>query len=126
MVIFVLLVLGALFWFFYYRRIKGGSVKKKESPPSIPIEEFKEKIRKYIVRKMKESPDEYFSFDETSYRLGIDKDIVQETFKNFEKEKRINIKYEYDIQLWHRFLTMPVYPEFWFRINVLDEGWFEK
>ena len=41
--------------------------------------EIKEKIRKYIVRQIKESPDEYFSLDGISFALGLDENMVHET-----------------------------------------------
>ena len=91
------------------------------------LSEIKEKIRKYIVKTIKENQDDpYFNFDEISSKIEIDENIVQETLKSFEAEKRIKIKYEYNIKLRHRFLGGPVFPEDWFRIVVLDEWWFEK
>jgi Mn-dependent DtxR family transcriptional regulator len=91
------------------------------------LSEFEEKIRKYIVKTIKENQDDpYFNFDEISSKLGINEDIVQETLKSFETENRIKIKYEYNIKLWHRLLNTPVFPEPFFRIVVLDKWWFER
>ncbi len=91
------------------------------------LSEIKEKIRKYIVRQIKESQDDkYFNKEEIANDLGIDQNIVRETLNSFEAEKRIKIKYEYNIKFWHRFLGGPVFPEDWFRIVVLDEWWFNR
>ena len=79
------------------------------------LTEIKEKIRKYIIKKINEhqvAP--YFKFNEISSELGLDVNIVQKTVKSFEEEKHIEISYEYPNKPWCLF-----------RIVGIDEKWLE-
>ena len=61
------------------------------------LTEIQKKVKKYIVRRIKESHDKTdFLIKDFSSDLGIDKNIVQETLKYFEAEKHIYIIHDWD------------------------------